>query len=281
MKLKLSFCGLLIVLLSQGIYSTCFAQNKIPFSISIRVKDLETEKKLNDLYFEITDDKATKVTFPSTEIGNNPFIISLEPERIYTATISKTGYVKQILTISTFNLLKSKQLKGKYHIEIRGEIFRQLKDEDYSTFEKSFGVIKFNLQANDFVWNPNKVLQNKEREIKNFRRRGNRDGNSLMVKQRSRIDYTSKTAQTTPKNSKNITFSQTNALIDTSLVRSIETKTELVNNGEVLITTIVFQNGQTKEYRRISYKWGGLFFKVNQADISDVSYNLTKTKYGF
>jgi hypothetical protein len=169
--------------------------------------------------------------------------------------------------------LKSKQLKSKYHIEIIGELFEQYKDEDYSAFEKSFGTIKFNLMANDFIWNPNKVLQKKEEEIKKFRRKAKKEGKNLMVQQIKKTDDTGKIS--------NIIPSKDNTSIDTILVKSIETKKETVNNGEVLITIVVFHNGQTKEYRRISYNWGGLFFKVNQADISEVSYNITKTKYGF
>jgi len=280
MKLKLSDCVLLIFLLGQGILNTSFAQAKIPFSISFLVKDLETEKKLNDLYFEITEDKTSKTVFPSTAISNLPLIVSLEPERIYTATITKAGYVKQILTISTLNLLKSKQLKGKYNIEIIGLIFKQINGEDYSAFEKSFGTIKFNLQANDFIWNPNIMLQNKEREIKKNRLKASKGENNLVVKGIKKTEYTPKIGNAHQKTVKPIT-PKSETLIDTAFVRSIATKKELLNNGEVLITTVVFHNGKTKEFRRISYNWGGLFFKVNQADISDVSYKLTKTKYGF
>jgi hypothetical protein len=280
MKIKLIFLVYLVGILWQGLLNGCFAQTKIPFSMDILVKDLETEKKLNDLFFEITDDNTSKITFPSTPIGSTPLIVSLEPEHIYTATIFKEGYVKQILTVSTVNLLKSKQLKGKYHIEIVGLIFERFKDEDYSAFEKSFGIIKFNLQANDFIWNPNTTLQKKEEEIKKNRRRANKELNKLMVKQIKNTDYTSKTSPTKPKIVNTIS-QNAEILSDTGFVKSINTKKELVNNGEILITSIVFQNGQTKEYRRISYKWGGLFFKLNQADISEVSYNLTKTKYGF
>ena len=280
MKVKLSFCGLLLVLLWQGIFNNCFAQVKIPFSISFLVKDLETEKKLDNLFFEITDDKASKIVLPSTTIGNMPIIVSLEPERIYTAAILKAGYVTQILTISTLNLSKSKQLKGKYKIEIIGLIFRQVFGEDYSAFEKSFGTIKFNLQANDFIWNPNKTLQKKGLEIKKNRRETGNVANSFMVKEIKKNDYINQTAQPHQKKAINNT-AQNQTSTETGSIRSIDSKKEFVNNGEVLITTIVFQNGQTKEYRRISYKWGATFFKLNQADISDVSYNLTKIKYGF
>jgi len=272
-KMKFKFSILLVGLLCQGLITTCFAQNKIPFSIAILVKDLETERKLNNIYFEIIDEQTSKITLPSAEITNSPMLISLEPEKIYTATISKAGYVKQILTISTQNLSKSKQLKSKYNIEIIGEIFEQFKDEDYSAFEKSFGIIKFNLQANDFIWNPNKILQRKEEEIKSFRRKARKEGNILVVKEAKKEDHTNK--------KENVSPAKAILINDTSFVKSIEIKKEMVNNGEVLITSVVFQNGETKEYRRISYEWGGLYFKVNQSDISEVSYNINKTKYGF
>jgi hypothetical protein len=271
--MKTRIIEFVLLLVWSSFYNACFAQIKIPFFIAISVKDLETEKKLNQLFFEITDEKSTKVTFPSTLIANEPLIVNLEPERVYKATISKQGYVKQVLTISTHNLSKSKQPKSKYSIEITGDMFEQFKGEDYTAFEKSFGIIKFNLRNNDFVWNPNKILVQKENEIKKTRRKVRKDKDIIIEKQIKNIQNVSP---------KIITYlPKASTPYDTLQIKSIETQKKTVNNGEVLITNIVFINGQTKEYRKISYKWGGIFFKLNQSDISELSYNLTKAKYGF
>jgi hypothetical protein len=258
----------------------CSAYFKIPFSITLKVKDMETEKKIDDVCFEIIDDESSKLIFQSDKIEKTPFLVNLETEHIYTATISKKGYVKQILTISTQKLSKSKQLKGKYQIEIIGEIFEWYNDEDYSTFEKSFGTIKFNLQANDFIWNPNKTILTKEEEIKRNRRSARKSGNKLNVKQNRNTDFKSKLFQSNYTNSSNTNY-KLETPIDTPSIKSIETKKELVNNGEILITNIVFDNGKSQMFKRISYEWGGLFYKLNESDISEVSYKISKTKYGF
>ncbi len=285
MKLLIKILFFLLILIVNTINRPCFALPKIPFSISIR--DLETQKKLKNVYFEIIEEEKGKKAFPSELINDNPVIVNLEPEHVYTATIFKLGYVKEILTISTINLAKTKQLKSEYKIEILGEIFERLKDEDYSIFEKSFGIIKFNSSINDFVWDPNELIQKKEEELKDFRKKARRNNTNLVSRP------IKKTVNTSPKD---VDPSQTevNALPKNRMVQkepetldepievsSVETKKDSINHGEVISTKITFVNGKFTEYKMITFDWGPAYFKKDDMDIPKNIYNLMKEKYKF
>jgi hypothetical protein len=247
--------------------------NKIAFSTNIIVKDIESEKELNNLFFEITDQTSGKTVFPKIPVSNHPMLFNLEPENVYTATISKAGYVNYVLTINTKSISKSKQLKSKYQIEITGELFELINDEDYSAFQKSFGTIKFSLQENDFIWNPNQSLYQKRQEIKKMRANNKKVG-AANPKQELTTSMPSQSEKAAP-------IIKKQATADTLLVKSIQSETKTIPKGEMIITYIIFRNGQSNELRKISYEWGGLFYKLNQNDITEAAYNLTKARFGF
>lgn len=287
MKLFIKILFFALVLIINTINRSCFALPKIPFLISISIKDLETQKKLNNVYFEIIEEETGKKVFPSELLNDSPIIVNLEPEQVYTATIFKLGYVREILTISTINLSKTKQLKSEYNIEIFGELFERFKDEDYSIFDKSFGSIKFNRSIEDFVWDPNEVIQKKEEEIKDFRKKARRNNTNLVSKP------IKKTSNTSPKNvdsgktadkplPKNVMVQKEPETLDELLeVSSVETKKDSINHGEVISTKITFVNGKITEYKMITFDWGPVYFKKDDLDIPENTYNLMKEKYKF
>ena len=54
----------------------------------------------------------------------------------------------------------------------------------------------------------------------------------------------------------------------------INTETEEKRNYIATITKVIFEDGRKVVFRKIVFKWGGIYYKQDEYDITDLTYNL-------
>jgi hypothetical protein len=54
----------------------------------------------------------------------------------------------------------------------------------------------------------------------------------------------------------------------------INTETEEKRNYITTITKVIFEDGKKVVFRKIVFEWGGVYYKQDEYDITDITYDL-------
>lgn len=269
------------------------------FSVNVSAKDLETKNQLDGVNIIITEKLSNTKVHSATSSANQKVILNLEPGKDFVLKISKNGFVSKTISISTKNVPISDKTIPSFIFDVSADIFTEEPNEDYSSFRQAFGMILFDETKRDFVWIPNPDAKQKEDELKDKRkekRKQEEKNNKKSAKEESKDELeilahkkeeAQKRAREREQKRKEEQeykeFLRQEALssfnVDYDAPRMLYAKvinTESVEqrNYVATITKVTFDDGRKVIFRKIVFEWGGVYYKQDDYDISDLTYNL-------
>lgn len=297
---KAFFRFLLLVFLCKCMGTTMlYGQNNWTFSLSVITKDLETKKQISGAQLIIIDKNTNVRVHSALSSAEQQIKLNLEPGKDYILRISKDGYVNKNISVSTKNVPYNDKSTPSYIFEVTTDIFTEEPDEDYSAFRPAFGMILYNQTKKDFVWMPNEDAKKKEEEIKKRRKdkRNDEDNNEkknpkeagkkqlenlnsnkseAMKKaidndeRRREMEEYRRFLKEEALASMNVNYNEPK-FIYANLIKTetIEHRTHIITE-----TSVTLDGGKTVVYRKIVFEWGGIYYKQDAYDITDVTYDL-------
>lgn len=279
--------------------SAAKAQNNWTFSLKVITKDLETKKQLDGVQYVITDNSTNTRIHSGMSSSSQSIKFNLDPLKDYTLKISKNGYVTKTISVSTKNVPYQDRTVPSIIFEVTTDIFAEEPDEDYSAFRAAFGMILYNENKKDFVWMPNEDAKQKEQELKDRRKRKRNDEEEDLKKDpkdlgkkelsdlnSNRTEAMKKALERDQKRremEEYRRFLKEEALAATNVnhdepkmmyANNIQTETIEHRNHIVTETLVTFDAGKKVLYRKIVFDWGGIYYKQDEYDITDVTYDL-------
>ena len=297
---KAFFRILLLVFLCKCMGTTMlYGQNNWTFSLSVITKDLETKKQISGAQLIIIDKNTNVRVHSALSSAEQQIKLNLEPGKDYILRISKDGYVNKNISVSTKNVPYNDKSTPSYIFEVTTDIFTEEPDEDYSAFRPAFGMILYNQTKKDFVWMPNEDAKKKEEELKNRRKekRSNEEKNEKKdLKETGKKELAKVNANKSESIKKAIDNderrremeeyrkflkeeSMSSLKVDYNepkliYVNLIQTETIEHRNHIVTETKVTFNAGKKVVYRKIVFEWGGTYYKQDEHDLTDVTYDL-------
>jgi hypothetical protein len=309
----LHLCDIKLTLLKQvliGIYFTLVvslcvgvlnvrAQNDWAFSVNVSAKDIETKNQLDGVNINITDKISNARVHSAVSSANQKIKLNLEPGHDYVLKISKDGYVSKTISISTRNVPVFDKTIPSFIFDVTADIFTEEPNEDYTAFRQAFGMILFDEAKKDFIWIPNPDAKQKEEDLKEKRKekqkkeekdqkRNSKDESKeeleiLAAKKEEALRKAKEREQKKKDDQEYREFMRNEALSSFNVdydapkmlyAKVINTETEEKRNYNATITKVTFEDGKNVIFRKIVFEWGGIYYKQDEYDITDVTYNL-------
>lgn len=296
-----TFIRLFFVLVaSLGIYAfDASAQTDWAFSVNVSAKDIETKNQLDGVNILITDKITNARVHIATSSAEQKVKLNLEPGKDYVLKISKDGYVSKTISISTRNVPVFDKTIPSFIFEVSADIFTEEPNEDYSAFRQAFGMILFDETKKDFIWIPNPDAKQKEEELKekrkeqrkkeeknqkrNSKEEGNEEIDKLAAKKEEAIRRAKEREQKRKEDQEFRESMRQEALASFNIdydaprmlyAKVINTETEEKRNYNVTITKVIFEDGRKVVFRKFVFEWGGVYYKQDDYDITDLTFNL-------
>lgn len=287
-----------IACLFLGVLSVS-AQNDWAFSVNVSISDIETKNQLEGVSINITDKITNARVHSAVSSADQKIKLNLEPGKDYVLKISKNGYVSKTISISTRNVPVFDKTVPSFIFDVTADIFTEQPNEDYSAFRQAFGMILFDETKKDFIWIPNPDAKQKEEELKDKRkenRKKEEKSQKKNIKEESKdeLDILAakkeealKRAQEREQKKKedqayresmrqealasfNVDYDAPRMLY----AKIINTETIEQRNYNATVTKVIFEDGRKVVFRKIVFEWGGVYYKQDEYDISDLTYNL-------
>ncbi len=279
--------------------SPLLAQTDWTFSVNVDVKDIETKSPVDGANIIITEKITGAKVYSVLSNADQKVKLNLNPGNDYILKIAKNGYLSKTISISTRNVRVSDKTIPNYIFEVSSEIFMELPNEDYSAFRQVFGQIYYDESKKDFIWMPNPDAKQKEETLKESRveKRKVQEKNkkkSIQEEGKKEIDRLQKKKLDAEKRAlereaqrkddeaykeamRKEALESFNKDYDAPkliFVKSMSTDTLEGQNYKSTITQVLFENGEKKVFRKIQFEWGGVYYKQDEYDLTDVTYNL-------
>lgn len=298
---KQSFIGLFFILLiSLGVaIPDAIAQNDWTFSVNVSAKDIETKNQLEGVNILVTDKITNARVHSAISSADQKIKLNLEQGKDYVLKISKNGYVSKTISISTRNVPVFDKTIPSFIFDVTADIFTEEPTEDYTAFRQAFGMILFDEAKKDFIWIPNPDAKQKEEELKdkrkeqrkkeeknqkkNLKEEGKEELEMLAAKKEEALKKAKEKEEKRKEDlaykeamrqealsSFNVNYDAPRLLYASSIhADSLEQR-----NYKMYITKVIFENGNRVVFRKIVFEWGGIYYKQDEYDISDLTYNL-------
>jgi hypothetical protein len=288
---------LLIGILAIGLFDAK-AQSDWDFSVNVSAKDIETKNQLDGVNILVTDKISNARVHSAMSSADQKIKLNLEQGKDYVLKISKSGYVSKTISISTRNLPVFNKTIPSFIFDVSADIFTEKPDEDYTAFRQAFGMILFDAAKNDFTWIPNPNAKQKEEELKdkrknqykkeeNNQKKNNKDEGkeeleALSAKKEEAIKRAQEREQKRKEDKEYREAMRQEALSSFNVdydaprmlyAKVINTETEEKRNYNATITNVIFDDGRKVVFRKIVFEWGGIYYKQDEYDITDITYN--------
>jgi hypothetical protein len=275
------------------------AQGDWAFSVNVSVKDIETKDQLDGVGILITDKISNARVHTALTSAEQKIKLNLEPGKDYVLKISKNGYVSKTISISTRNVPVFDKTVPSFIFDVSADIFTEEPNEDYTAFRQAFGMILFDELKKDFIWIPNPDAKQKEEELKDKRKEqskkeeknqkknskdeGKEELETLAAKKEEAIKKAQEREQKRKEDKEYREAMRQEALASFNMdydaprmlyAKVINTETEEKRNYIATITKVIFEDGRKVVFRKIVFKWGGIYYKQDEYDITDLTYNL-------
>ena len=280
--------------------SILLAQNDWTFAVTVSAKDLESKSQLDGANIIITKKSNNARVYNAISSSLEKVKLNLEPGEDYILKITKDGYVSKNITISTKNVPVSDKTIPSYIFDVTSDIFTEEPGEDYSAFRPAFGMILYDENKKDFVWIPNEAAKQKEEELKDKRKEKRKSAGKDSDKKNAKEESQDQLDVLAAKKEKAIQkakdreaklladkeyreFLRKEALASFNVdydapkkiyARSIANETEEGRNYNITKTIVLFEDGRKVIFRKIVFEWGGVYYKQDEYDLSDNTYNL-------
>lgn len=275
------------------------AQNDWTFSVNVSAKDIETKNQLDGVNILITDKIGNARVHSAVSSSTQKIKLNLQPGHDYVLKISKDGYVSKTISISTRNVPVFDKAIPNFIFDVSADIFTEEPNEDYSAFRQAFGMILFDETKKDFIWIPNPDAKQKEDELKE-KRKDQRKKDEKNIKKNTKEEGTEeleklaakkeeaikRAAEREAKKKEEKEFREAmrqEALASFNIdydaprqlyAKVINTETIEERNYNATVTKVIFEDGRKVVFRKIVFEWGGVYFKQDLFDITDLTYNL-------
>lgn len=288
----------LVACLSIGV-SNLSAQNDWTFSVNVSAKDIETKNQLDGVSIIITDKITNARVHSAVSSADQKIKLNLEPGHDYVLKISKNGFVSKTISISTRNVPVFDKTVPSFIFDVTADIFTEEPNEDYSAFRQAFGMILFDETKKDFIWIPNPDAKQKEDELKekrkelrkkeeknqkkNTKEEGKDEIEVLAAKKEEALrrakerEEKRKEEQAFRESMRQEALASFNVDYDAPRMlyaKVINTETVEQRNYNATVTKVIFDDGRKVVFRKIVFEWGGIYYKQDDYDITDVTYNL-------
>jgi hypothetical protein len=228
------------------------------------------------------------------------FAFELDREGDYTLICSKPGYFDKKIGLSTkgvssFERAKVGDMNSNYKCDVVVTLFREVKGVDVSVLKELIGNIFFNPQKNNFSFDVNEELESrlealtkkiddviqvnekiKEQVEKSAKMNSVMTEAMAKAKERQNNLKNAHLGSDVVKKKDPLTKSADGTGISrTSDIDPTEAmvKTEVTGGARCTITkTRVSFRDRVTEFREIRYNWGAVYYKKNDADITDLNY---------
>jgi hypothetical protein len=275
------------------------AQNDWAFSVNVSAKDIETINQLDGVSILITDKVSNARVHSAVSSADQKIKLNLEPGHDYVLKISKDGYVNKTISISTRNVPVFDKTIPSFIFDVSAEIFTEEPNEDYSVFRQAFGMILFDETKKDFIWIPNPDAKQKEDDLKEKRKElrkkdeknqkknskdeGKDELETLAAKKEEALkrakerEAKKKEEQEFKESMRQEALASFNIDYDAPKMlyaKVINTETIEERNYNATVTKVVFEDGRKVIFRKIVYEWGGIYYKQDLFDITDLTYQL-------
>lgn len=289
---------ILIVALSIGL-SKVSAQSNWTFSVNVSAKDIETKNQLDGVNIIVTDKLSNARVHSALSSANQKIKLNLEAGKDYVLKISKDGYVSKTISISTKNVPVFDKTVPSFIFDVSADIFSEEPNEDYSAFRQAFGMILFDETKRDFLWIPNPDAKQKEDELKDKRKElrkneeknnkksakdGGKDELEVLAAKKEEAQKRAKEREQKRKEDQEYReFLRQEALASFNVdydapkmlyAKVINTETVEERNYIATLTKVTFDDGRKVVFRKIVFEWGGIYYKQDDFDITDLTYNL-------
>ena len=288
----------LVVSLRVGVLNAS-AQNDWAFSVNVSAKDIETKNQLDGVSILISDKITNARVHSAVSSADQKIKLNLEPGKDYVLKISKNGYVSKTISISTRNVPVFDKTIPSFIFDVSADIFTEDPNEDYTVFRQAFGMILFDEVKKDFMWIPNPDAKQKEENIKEKRKEQrkkeekNQDKNTgeagkdelevLAAKKEEALNRAKEREQKRKEDQEYREAIRKEALASFNVdydaprmlyAKIINTETEEKMNYIATITKVIFEDGRKVVYRKVVFEWGGVYYKQDEYDITDITYDL-------
>jgi hypothetical protein len=288
----------LVVSLRVGVLNAS-AQNDWAFSVNVSAKDIETKNQLDGVSILISDKITNARVHSAVSSADQKIKLNLEPGKDYVLKISKNGYVSKTISISTRNVPVFDKTIPSFIFDVSADIFTEEPNEDYTAFRQAFGMILFDEVKKDFIWIPNTDAKQKEEDLKekrkeqlkkeeknqkkNTREAGKDELETLTAKKEEVLKRTKEREQKRKEDQEYREAMRQEALASFNVdydaprmlyAKIINTETEEKRNYITTITKVIFEDGKKVVFRKIVFEWGGIYYKQDEYDITDITYNL-------
>lgn len=292
------FYLLLITLILTGIRNAS-AQTDWSFSVSVSAKDIETKNQLDGVNITIIDKATNLKVHSATSSSNQKVQLKLEPGHDYVLKISKNGFVSKTISISTRNVPVSDKTIPSFIFDVSADIFTEEANEDYTAFRQAFGMILFDETKKDFIWIPNPDAKQKEddlkerrkemrkKEEKEHKKNSKEDSKEELellaakkeeaIKRAKERDQKRKEEQEFRESMRQEALASFNMDYDAPRLiyaKVINSETIEERNYNAFVTKVLFEDGRKVVFKKIVFEWGGIYYKQDEFDITDLTYNL-------
>ncbi len=228
------------------------------------------------------------------------FTFELDREGDYTLVCSKAGYFDKKIGLSTKGVsslekAKSSDMNSNYKCQVDVTLFREVKGVDVSVLKESIGNIFFNAEKNNFSFEVNEDLEARLEALTK------KVDEVIMVQDKVKVEQEKSAKMNSimtdalakaKERQNNLKSGQlgsgmvkkagllTKSADGTGIARTSDidptealVKTEVIGGARCTITkTMVNFRDRVTEFREIRYNWGAVYYKKNDADITDLSY---------
>lgn len=282
-------------------FTRLMAANDWTFAVNVAVKNIESRDAIDGATILITNKKTNARVYSALSSANQKIKLNLEANEDYILKISKDGFVSKTISISTRNVKVDDKTVPSYIFDVIAELLSSNGSEDYSAFRQAFGMILYDEQQHDFLWIVNPDSKQKEDDLLAKRKKDNKDKDSGSAKDRKKLaaddavdldklnkkkeEALNRAAAYIQKREDEKAFKEQmkqeallsfNADYDAPrmmLARSIVYENVESINCKIAITTVDFEDGRKVIFRKIVYEWGGIYYKQDNYDLTDVTYN--------
>lgn len=142
----------LLLLFVAAIYSnTAYAQKTWQLEAKGNVRDEDSKEALAGAKIEILKNGQPYKTIFADESGN--FRYSLDPDNVYTITVSYNSYVTKFITITTENTPNDDEVTGNFNATTEFRLFKRIEGVDYSPLDSPIGSIFYDPEEKRFNFN--------------------------------------------------------------------------------------------------------------------------------
>ena len=294
MKLLTRFFTLTLLLLSCNLFAQ---QSKL--IIDGIVRDEETGEPLVNSQVELLEGGTVIRTFYTTY--NGKFLFEVVPQKELVLRCGKENYVAKMISVSTRGVEEKKDEEMIYNFRTIVRLFREMPDLDVSILSQPIGSIFYSTSQKDFDYTVNRDLKRKieklqeevERKIKEKQRKEKEEKEQAAKEEKKKKKEEKKEvvvekespkpepvvlAQAAPE--KNDAPSRPEMHVPVMVMKDPYHGPEITDvnqtfeegyNYTILSTSCVY-DADFIELKKISFNWGGRYYKRNSYDITDLAY---------